>query len=59
MQGLKILWGVVLAIVFLHLLVRFKKSAATAQGIKYNWLAVGLSFFTIGLALWLIFFVQV
>ncbi|WP_441260872.1 hypothetical protein AB7008_43635 [Bradyrhizobium sp. 521_C7_N1_3] len=54
----KFLWGVVLAILFLYFLVRFVISAFRTRGVKYNWLGVLLSFTTVGLAIYLIFFRQ-
>jgi hypothetical protein len=54
----KLFWGIVLAGAFLHLFFSFVKRAVKAQGVKYNWFAVVLSFSAMGLALYLIFFVQ-
>ncbi|UVO36073.1 hypothetical protein KUL72_33160 [Bradyrhizobium arachidis] len=54
----KFLWGVVLAILFLCLFGAFIRRASHAHGVKYNWLGVLLSFSTIGLALYLVFFRQ-
>jgi hypothetical protein len=52
-------WGIVLAGAFLHLFFSFVKRAVKAQGVQYNWFAVVLSFSAMGLALYLIFFVQI
>ncbi|MDN5003764.1 hypothetical protein ACFQZO_23285 [Bradyrhizobium sp. GCM10027634] len=54
----KLLWGIVLAILFLCFLGAFIRRASRAQGVKYNWFGVLLSFSTIGLALYLVFFRQ-
>ena len=54
----KFLWGVVLAILFLYFVVRFVRRAFRARGVKYNWLGVLLSFTTVGLAIYLVFFRQ-
>lgn len=54
----KFLWGVVLAILFLCFFVAFVRSVVRSQGVKYNWLGVLLSFSTIGLAIYLVFFRQ-
>ena len=54
----KSLWGVVLATLFLCFLVAFVRSASRSQGVKYNWLGVLLSFSTIGLTIYLVFFRQ-
>lgn len=54
----KSLWGVVLAILFLYFLVAFIRSVFRSRGVKYNWLGVLLSFSTIGLAIYLVFFRQ-
>ena len=54
----KFCWGFVFAGAFLLFFFSFLKRAVTAQGVKYNWLAVVLSFSTMGLALYLMFFVQ-
>jgi hypothetical protein len=55
----KLFWGVVFAGGFLLFFFSFLKRAAKTQGVKYNWFAVVLSFSTMGLALYLMFFVQV
>jgi len=54
----KLFWGIVFAGAFLLLFSSFVKRAVKAQGVKYNWFAVVLSFSAMGLALYLIFFVQ-
>lgn len=54
----KFLWGAVLAILFLYFLVRFVRAAFRSRGVKYNWLGVVLSFSTVGLAIYLVFFRQ-
>jgi hypothetical protein len=56
---LKLFWGTVFAGVFLCWFFSFLKRAAKAKGVKYNWFAVVLSFSTMGLALYLIFFAQI
>jgi hypothetical protein len=58
-QTWKVLWGVAFATVFLALVLSFATNALKAQGIKYNWFRVVLAFLTIGLAIYLVFFVQV
>jgi hypothetical protein len=58
MDAGKSLWGLILAILFLYGLVVFVGNASRSQGVKYNWLGVFLSFSTIGLALYLVFFRQ-
>jgi hypothetical protein len=58
LHGLKIFLGVVLAGIFIYFVSSFAKSVVRAQGIKYNWFGVVLSFLAIGLALYLVFFVQ-
>jgi hypothetical protein len=54
----KFSWGVVLAILFLCFLVAFAGNASRSRDVKYNWLGVLLSFSTIGLAIYLVFFRQ-
>ena len=54
----KFLWGVVLAIVFLCFVGAFIGSVFRSRDVKYNWLGVLLSFSTIGLAIYLVFFRQ-
>lgn len=54
----KSLWGLVLAILFLYFLIAFVGNASRSPGVKYNWLSVLLSFSTIGLAIYLVFFRQ-
>ncbi|MDA9489302.1 hypothetical protein [Bradyrhizobium sp. CCBAU 11361] len=54
----KFLWGLVLAILFLYALIAFVGNASRSQGVKYNWLGVLLSFSTIGLAIYFVFFRQ-
>ena len=54
----KFLWGLVLAILFLYALVAFVGKASRSPGVKYNWVSVLLSFSTIGLAIYLVFFRQ-
>jgi hypothetical protein len=54
----KSLWGLVLAILFLYFLVAFVRKASRSPGVKYNWVGVLLSFSTIGLAIYLVFFRQ-
>ncbi|MHC4055022.1 hypothetical protein [Bradyrhizobium sp. 25ACV] len=58
MDAGKFFWGVVLTILFLCLLVAFIRSVFRSRGVKYNWLGVLLSFSTIGLAIYLVFFHQ-
>ncbi|WP_441233826.1 hypothetical protein [Bradyrhizobium sp. 930_D9_N1_4] len=58
MDAGKSLWGVVLAILFLYCLVAFVGNASRSQGVKYNWFGVVMSFSTIGLAIYLVFFRQ-
>jgi hypothetical protein len=55
---LKLFWGVILAGIFLLLIVSFARSVLTSRGIVYNWFGVLLSFATLGLAIYVIFFVQ-
>jgi hypothetical protein len=55
----KLFWGIVFAGAFLCLFLSFVRRAAKARDVKYNWFAVVLSFSAMGLALYLIFFVQV
>lgn len=54
----KFLWGLVLAIVFLCFVVAFARRAFRSPSVKYNWFGVLLSFSTIGLAIYLVFFRQ-
>ncbi|MET4121658.1 hypothetical protein ABIB90_007933 [Bradyrhizobium sp. JR4.1] len=54
----KSLWGLVLAILFLYFVVAFLGKASRSAGVKYNWVGVLLSFSTIGLAIYLVFFRQ-
>lgn len=54
----KFLWGLVLAILFLCFLARFMRNAFRSRGVKYNWLGVLLSFSTVGVAIYLVFFRQ-
>jgi hypothetical protein len=54
----KFLWGVAVAILFVYLLVRFVIGAVRAQDVRYNWLGVLLSFSTVGLVIYLVFFRQ-
>ncbi|MFK4510428.1 hypothetical protein LPJ38_10815 [Bradyrhizobium daqingense] len=54
----KFLWGVVLAILFLHFAVAFMRKAVRAKEVRYNWPVVLLSFSTIGLGIFLVFFRQ-
>ena len=58
LHDLKTFWGAIFAAVFLFLVWLFVKSVVRTQGIKYNWFNVVLSFFAMGLALYVIFFVQ-
>ena len=58
MDVLKLFWGVVIAGAFLYFIISFAKGAARSEGIKYNWLAVGLAFLIVGSALYMVFFVQ-
>jgi hypothetical protein len=58
LHGLKIFWGVILAGIFFCLVLSFARSIVRARGIKYNWFGVVLSFAAIGVALYLVFFVQ-
>ena len=59
LHGLKLFWGVVLAIVFLFFVASFVKSVVRARGIKYNWFGVVVTFLVMGLAIYLVFFVQI
>ena len=59
LHGLKLFWGAVLTIVFLFFVASFVKSVVRARGIKYNWLGVVVTFLAMGLALYLVFFVQI
>ena len=59
LHGLKLFWGVVLAIVFLFFVASFVKGVVRARGIKYNWFGVVVMFLAMGLALYLVFFVQI
>jgi hypothetical protein len=43
---------------FLCFFVAFVRSVFRSRGVKYNWLGVLLSFSTIGLAIYLVFFRQ-
>ena len=54
----KFSWGVVLAILFLCFFAAFVRSVFRSRDVKYNWLGVLLSFSTIGLAIYLVFFRQ-
>jgi len=54
----KVFWGTVFAVAILLLMLSFLKRAWKAQGVKYNWFAVLLSFSGMALAIYLIFFVQ-
>ena len=58
LHGLKLFWGVIFAFVFLCFILSFVKGVVRNRGVTYNWLRVALSFLTIGLALYLVFFVQ-
>ncbi|GIQ74867.1 hypothetical protein BraRD5C2_33080 [Bradyrhizobium sp. RD5-C2] len=51
-------WGKIFAAIFIGLVLWFAKNAIFARGIKYNWFAVAASFLAIGLALYVVFFVQ-
>ena len=55
---LKLFWGVILAAIFLSLIVAFVRSVIRQRGIVYNWFGVLLSFLTVGVAIYVIFFVQ-
>lgn len=55
---LKLVWGRILAAIFLGLVLWFAIRAFRARGIKYNWFAVLASFLAIGFAIYLVFFVQ-
>lgn len=55
---LKLLWGKIFAAIFLGLVLLFAKNAIWARGIKYNWIAVAVSFLAIGFAIYVVFFVQ-
>ena len=57
-HNLKIFWGVIFAGVLLLFVSKFAKSVIKAQGVKYNWFAVLVSFLVMGGALYLVFFVQ-
>jgi hypothetical protein len=54
----KLFWGIVFAGAFLLFFFSFLKRAVKAPSVKYNWSAVVLSFSTMALALYLMFFVQ-
>ncbi|MCK1391743.1 hypothetical protein [Bradyrhizobium sp. 1] len=54
----KFFWGVVLAILFLGFFVAFIRSVFRSRGVRYNWVGVLLSFSTVGLAIYLVFFRQ-
>lgn len=54
----KLLWGVVLAVVFLGLARAFVKRASRSPDVKYNWGRVLLAFSAIGLGIYLAFFRQ-
>jgi hypothetical protein len=58
LHDLKAFWGVIFAGIFLFFVWLFVKSVIRTQGIRYNWFSVILLFFTMGLALYVIFFVQ-
>jgi hypothetical protein len=58
MDIVKYRWGVVLATLLLGFIVAFFVSVFRSRGVKYNWLGVLLSFSTIGLAIYLVFFRQ-
>ena len=59
LHGLKLFWGAVLTIVFQFFVASVVKSVVRARGIKYNWLGVVVTFLAMGLALYLVFFVQI
>ena len=59
LHGLKLFWGVVLAVVFLFFVASFVKSVVRARGIKYNWFGVIVTFLAMGLAIYLVLFVQI
>ena len=58
LHDLKTFWGAIFAGIFLFFVWLFVKSVIRTRGIKYNWFSVVLSFFAMGLALYVIFFVQ-
>lgn len=55
---LKLFWGKIFVGIFLGLVLWFAWNAIRARGIKYNWFAVVTSFLVIGLAIYVVFFVQ-
>ncbi|MEH2613934.1 hypothetical protein [Bradyrhizobium sp. AZCC 1693] len=58
LRDLKTFWGVIFAGIFLFFVWLFVKSIIRTRGIRYNWFTVLSLFFTMGLALYVIFFVQ-
>lgn len=58
-HDLKLAWGMILAYIFLLLVVSFVRSIRKQRGIIYNWFGVLLLFLAVGLAIYLIFFVQI
>jgi hypothetical protein len=56
-QG-KLALGIVLAFLCLRGLISFARNVRASQGIVYNWFGVVISFIAIGLAVYVIFFVQ-
>jgi hypothetical protein len=54
----KLAWGVVLAAILLLLVMSFARSVLTSRGIVYNWFGVLVSFAVVGLAIYVVFFVQ-
>lgn len=54
----KLLWGIVLAAVFLSLARAFVKRASRSPDVKYNWGRVVLAFSAIGVGIYLAFFRQ-
>ena len=49
----------VLAVIFLFFVASFVKSVVRAREIKYNWFGAVVSFLAMGVALYLVFFVQI
>jgi hypothetical protein len=58
LHDLKTFWGAIFAVAFLFFVWLFVKGVIRTRGIKYNWFNVVLSFFAMGLALYVIFFIQ-
>ena len=54
----KLVWGLILAGIFLWLVFSFVRSVIRTRTVGYNWLRVLLLLATIGLAIYVVFFVQ-